>query len=239
MTDVARYDTVAEFYASGWTDDLDDPVSRCVLELVGTVSGLRVLEIACGHGRIARELARRGASVTGVDVSNELIRKAEAAERRQPLEVQYLRADVAEPALLEGDVFDTVVCSFGLSDIDDLDGTLTNVHHLLRLSGTFVFSLLHPCFPGSTEVSGSWPSDGTYYDERWWRADGAASTLRRQVGANHRTLSTYLNALHRHDLLLDGVAEPEPTDWPDSRQPAARFPVFLVARCVNGRARTG
>ncbi|GAA2828535.1 hypothetical protein GCM10020220_016760 [Nonomuraea rubra] len=90
----ARYDEVADFYAAGWTDDLDDPASRRLLDLVEPVGGRRVLEIACGHGRISRALARRGAQVVGADISAALIAKAEAAERESPLGIRYLHADV-------------------------------------------------------------------------------------------------------------------------------------------------
>jgi ubiquinone/menaquinone biosynthesis C-methylase UbiE len=153
MTGSARYDAVADFYAAGWTDDLDDPVSSCLLSMLGAADGRQVLEVACGHGRIARALARRGAAVTGADISGALISKAEAAERAEPLGIRYLCTDVAEPGLLDGDVFDLVVCSFGLSDIDDLDGVLANVSRLLRPAGRFAFSILHPCFPGGPGVS--------------------------------------------------------------------------------------
>lgn len=75
---------------------------------------------------------------------------------------------------------------------------------------------------------------GSYYDEGWWRADGAASSLRRQVGANHRTLSTYLSALRRHGLWLDALLEPAPSpEWARARPDAARMPVFLTARCLR------
>lgn len=62
----------------------------------------------------------------------------------------------------------------------------------LRPRGCFVFSILHPCFPGGKDISGAWPADGSYYGEGHWTAGEAKSALRRQVGANHRMLSTYL-----------------------------------------------
>src|SRR4029079_9988271 len=93
----------------------------------------------------------------------------------------------------------------GLSDIDDLDGAIAAVSAALRPRGCFVFSILHPCFAGGKDVSGSWPTAGSYYDEGFWTAQEALSTLRRQVGANHRMLSTYLNALRRHSLWLDKI----------------------------------
>ncbi|GAA2205506.1 class I SAM-dependent methyltransferase [Nonomuraea monospora] len=240
MAGIARYDDIADFYAAGWTDDIDDPASRRLLDLVGPVAGRRVLEIACGHGRISRALARRGAEVVGADLSAALIAKAEAVERESPMGIRYVHTDVtagpaASAGLRELGAFDVVVCSFGLSDIDDLDGALATTAATLRPGGVFACSILHPCFPGAQEVSGSWPTGGRYHDEGWWRADGELSSLRRQVGANHRTLSTYLNALRRHDLWLDEVAEPEPApEWAARRPDAAAFPVFLVLRCVRG-----
>jgi SAM-dependent methyltransferase len=230
MTAISRYDAVADFYAAGWTDDVGDLVSTCLLGMLGPVEGRRVLEVACGHGRITRALARRGAAVTGADISGALIGKAQDSERAQPLGIRYVCADAAGPGFLEGEDFDLVVCSFGLSDIDDLEGVLSNVSRLLR--GRFVFSILHPCFPGGRGVSGSWPTAASYYQEGWWQADGALSSLRRKVGANHRTLSTYLNALHRHGLILDETAEPSPpAEWVATRPDAARHPVFLVTSC--------
>jgi ubiquinone/menaquinone biosynthesis C-methylase UbiE len=227
----ARYDAVADFYISGF-HAIDDPASLALLDLLGPPAGLHVLDVACGHGRITRELARLGADMVGVDVSGTLIRKAREAERDQPLGIRYIHADVTSQTMLAAADFDAVTCNFGLSDIDDLDGALAAVSSALRPGGCFVFSILHPCFPGGTDVSGSWPTTGRYYDEGWWTADAALSTLRCQVGANHRMLSTYINALRQHGLWLDQVSEPAPTpQWSQKRGYADRNPVFLAARC--------
>ncbi|TWD84340.1 methyltransferase family protein [Kribbella amoyensis] len=240
MTKLARYDTVADMYASGWTDDLRDPVTVSLLELAGAVDGRRVLEVACGHGRVSRGLAKRGASVVGVDLSAAMLAKAAEAERHEPLGIEYLQADVSAPGLLEGEIFDVAVCSFGLSDIDDLNGALVNIKRLLRPGGVFALCILHPCFAGIDGVSGAWPTETDYYDERWWQADGTLSTLRQQVGANHRMLATYLNTLQRHGFRLDEVAEPRPKVEPDSPRAAmARYPVFLVLRCVTEAGSAG
>jgi 2-polyprenyl-3-methyl-5-hydroxy-6-metoxy-1,4-benzoquinol methylase len=52
-------------------------------------AGLRVLDLACGQGRLSRELARRGARVVGLDISNELLDKARAVEKDEPLGISY------------------------------------------------------------------------------------------------------------------------------------------------------
>jgi 2-polyprenyl-3-methyl-5-hydroxy-6-metoxy-1,4-benzoquinol methylase len=228
----ARYDAVADFYISGF-DSVNDPASVALLELAGPVAGLRVLDVACGHGRITRELARRGAEVTGIDLSGVLIAQARQSEQNEPLGIRYIHADVAARASLGGDPFDLVVCNFGLSDIDDLDGAITAASYALRPGGHFVFSILHPCFAGGKDISGSWPATGSYYDEGHWTAQDTQSALRRQVGANHRMLSTYLGTLRRHGLWLDQITEPPPEpDW-DQAHDADRKPVFLVARSVK------
>jgi len=230
----ARYDAVADFYEAGWTDSYADSVSTALFDLLGPVSGQYLLDVACGHGRITRELARRGATVEGLDLSEALIEKAVAAEHEQRLGIRYHHGDIATASPLGTGDFDAVVCSFGLSDIDNLDPALDAISNTMRADGRFVFSMLHSCFPGGANVSGSWPTSGSYYDERWWTADGTASSLRRQVGANHRMLSTYINTLRRHNLWLDAMIEPDPPrEWSTDRRDASRHPVFLVARCIK------
>lgn len=139
----ARYDAVADFYISGF-DSADDRVSLALLDLLEPVTGLRVLDVACGHGRITRELARRGADVVGIDISRNLISKARETEQNEPLGIHYINADVTTPRALGDSQFDAVACSFGLSDIDDLDAAITAVSGALRPHRHFVFSILHP-----------------------------------------------------------------------------------------------
>jgi len=229
----ARYDEIAGAYADR-PDDYSVPATVALLELLGPVKGQRVLDLACGHGLITRHLARQGADVVGIDISDPLIAAARHREAKEPLGVTYVRDDVSSPDLLSTDTFDAATCNFGLSDIDDLANAFANVARLLKPGGRFVFSILHPCFPGGGEVSGSWPADSGYYDERWWRADGSLSTIRNRVGANHRTISTYLNGLLDAGLAIDRVGEPPPdNDWAIDRPGIETLPLYLTLRSVK------
>src|ERR1700691_1231786 len=231
---VARYDEIADFYEQGSGQTVSDPATVALLDLAGAVSGLRLLEVACGQGRVARELARRAAALTGLDISAALLARARACEAAEPLGIRYVHADVTTSGVLAGQVFDGVVCNYGLSDIDDLDGLLVNVARLLRPGGWFVFSLLHPCFPGwDSDAPSSWPPDQGYYQEGWWLASN--SGYRGRVGSSHRMISTYLNSLTRHRLALDRAAEPPPGPEMGERRPPGAVPVpfYFAARCLR------
>lgn len=229
----ARYDRIADFYDCTVADDLTDPVAATLLELVGDVRGARLLDLACGQGRVSRELARRGAAVVGLDLSGALLEKARALETAAPLGISYVHGDATAPDALAGESFDGVVCHFGLSDVDNLAGALATVARVLRPGGWFAFSILHPCFPGwGANAPSSWPPGRGYYAEGWWLADNPG--FRGQVGASHRMLSTYLNELVANGLQVERAAEPEPVgEWVDAEPDRDPVPVFLVARCLR------
>jgi len=228
----ARYDEIADFYQAAVDEGVTDPATGALLALAVEVRGQRVLDLACGHGRIARVLARRGALVLGVDISGALLERARAAEAADPLGVRYLLADVSRPDALVGERFDAVLSNHGLADIDDLDGALKTIGRVLTPEGWFAFSLLHPCFPGwGPEVPSSWAPGAGYYREGWWRSQGTG--IRSRVGSTHRMLSTYLNALARAGFALEQVSEPEPGAELGGRPrpPGADpVPVYFAAR---------
>jgi 2-polyprenyl-3-methyl-5-hydroxy-6-metoxy-1,4-benzoquinol methylase len=91
----ARYDGVADFYEGSNPDCYASSPNVGLLALIGDVRDQRVLDLACGHGRISRELARRGARVTGLDLSGALLDRARAIEQQAPLGIAYVHKDVA------------------------------------------------------------------------------------------------------------------------------------------------
>ncbi|HEV8687634.1 MAG TPA: methyltransferase domain-containing protein [Gaiellaceae bacterium] len=57
------------FYETRLTDERSDQEAELVWDLLGLSAGMEVLDLACGHGRIANRLAERGARVTGLDAT--------------------------------------------------------------------------------------------------------------------------------------------------------------------------
>jgi SAM-dependent methyltransferase len=85
--------------------------------------GARVLDVACGDGRLALELARRGYRVTGVDISEEFLAAARRSAGDEGLAVEWRQSDMRDLPWRED--FDGAFCggsSFGfLGDAGDLD----------------------------------------------------------------------------------------------------------------------
>jgi hypothetical protein len=73
---------------------------------------------------------------------------------------------------------------------------------------------------------------GGYFDEGYWVSDNAAG-VRGKVGAYHRRLGTYINALAAAGLMLERVEEPPARGELAERVPGyAVAPAALVGRCV-------
>lgn len=78
-----------------WADRTGAEVDRA-LGMLGTPGSGRVLDLACGTGRHALELARRGFSVVGVDIAKDLLEIAENDAASESLEASFLEADLRQ-----------------------------------------------------------------------------------------------------------------------------------------------
>jgi ubiquinone/menaquinone biosynthesis C-methylase UbiE len=235
----AQYDSIAAWYdACVRSESVPDHfVLSHLLEILGDVRGLYICDLACGQGRLARELARRGAHVVGIDLSPRLLAIAQGNEKAQPSGIGYVLDDAQGLHAIAGESFDGVVCHMALMDIPDLEATLQAAWRVLRSRGWFVFTITHPCFqaPHSTWVT---RADGStsreirgYFDQVHWRSKNVAG-LRGKVGAYHRTLSTYVNTTIRAGFTIEHVAEPRATGRVVDRIPGyAVVPGFLMVQC--------
>jgi SAM-dependent methyltransferase len=215
---VARYDAFAKRYDEWIADPRDDPVVGSLVDLIGDVTGQRILDLGCGQGRVARHPVELGAAhVVGVELSAEMLGHAPETPN-----VAYLRADATTISWWDGRAFDGVVSSMAQMDIDDLAGAVHTAATVLRPGGWFAWSINHPAFPGIGQVRSNWPTGGSYFDEGLWFTDGEG--VRGTVGANHRILSTYFNTLRDAGFALEHVDEPP---WELSVEHPA-LPFFLV-----------
>jgi ubiquinone/menaquinone biosynthesis C-methylase UbiE len=233
----AAYDPIAAWYDQLVRDGAVWPTVQQLLELAGDVAGQRICDVACGQGHLARVLRQRGAVVVGVDRSRRLLHLARGHEQPGQREVAYVQDDAQTLAALVDETFAGAFCVMALMDIPDLAATLRTARRVLRPGGWYVFAITHPCF--QTPVS-TWDTnaDGTpcrrvagYFQEGFWRADNPHG-VRGRIGAYHRTLSTYVNALGAAGLALERLSEPRPSGALAKRLPPGyrEAPAILLGR---------
>lgn len=183
--------------------------------LLGPVTGRRVLEIGCGAGQCARWLARAGAEVVGLDLSEAQLRHSRVLDDRTGTPVPVVAADAAALPFTDG-AFDAACSAYGaVPFVADSGQVMREVARVLRPGGRWVFSVTHPirwCLPDDPGPDGLTVRD-SYFDRRPYVESGADG--RPLYAEHHRTLGDRVRELAAAGFRLLDLVEPE---WPDGHQ---------------------
>lgn len=208
-----RYDGVADWYEQGFRDArLDADFDKVIARLLNAGSG-RLLDVGCGTGRFASVMARQGWVVTGVDISEDMLRLA----RERELDV--VRADAARLPF-DDDAFDAVISMWTHTDIDDFGASVREVRRVLKHGGPFVYMGAHPCFvgPHSQFVAAEGVPilhPGYRATSRYEEAPGVTPDgLRAKVGATHLPLGLLLGTFLDAGFRIEHFEESEEREYP-------------------------
>src|SRR3974377_294729 len=134
-------DVHAQWRASGIGATTEGLEGRLILELVGDVSGCRVLDVGCGDGRLALELSRRGAIVTGIDASALMIDAAKRRAQQHNADVTFQVA-LAEQLPFPAEQFDIVTAITILCFVQDAAPVFREIERVLRPGGRLIIGEL-------------------------------------------------------------------------------------------------
>lgn len=196
-------------------------IDPTLFRIIGAVNGLSVLDAGCGNGYLCRLLAKKGAKMVGVDISQKFIDIAEQKEKEKALGIQYYTQTLSNLSMFRNETFDLIVSNLALMDVHNLEKAIEELHRALKKKGRLVFSIMHPCF-SSPPVHG-WvriPQDSNR-EEDWiyWKIDKYfdKSMETWQYGdmpptySFHHPLSDYIKMLLRQGFTITDFEEPIPS----------------------------
>jgi 2-polyprenyl-3-methyl-5-hydroxy-6-metoxy-1,4-benzoquinol methylase len=201
----------SEFYdVAGWLEGRER-LPEIDAAMLPVLEGKRLLHLQCHFGQDTLTLARRGAIVTGADISSRAIERANELAKMASLQGTFVLSDVyGLPERLEGQ-FDVVYTSWGtigwLPDLQQWAGVLD---HFLAPGGTFVLAEFHPVvwMYGSdrSRFEYSYFNRGPITEEGSESYSGDEKPKTTEIGWNH-PLTDVLGALLGRGLSLEAFEE--------------------------------
>lgn len=182
------------------------------LPLLGAISGKKILHLQCHFGQDTLSLARMGAQVTGIDLSDKAIERAREFAAKLNLDATFICCDIYDAPNHSDETFDIVFTSYGtIGWLPDLEKWANVIAHFLKPGGRFIMADFHPVvwmfddnfktvFYNYFNVEPIIEStSGTY-------ADKEAEITTKTISWNH-PISEILNALLQSGLELNAFNE--------------------------------
>lgn len=182
-----------------------------LMRLIEAKRGEVIVDLACGQGFFARELARLGAKVTGVDISSELLDIA-----KQDKSVEYHVSPAHKLDFLQNASVDKVLIILSLQNIENAHEVIKEINRVLKPKGKLFLVLNHPAFRIPKESSWGWDeAKKTQYR----RLDSYLSESKEQIQMHpgekpwektisfHRPLQYYFKALNKNGMFVSRLEE--------------------------------
>ena len=205
-------------------------LDRWMLGSLGEVAGKSVIDIGCGEGRFSRLLSERGATVTGVDLTEAFIERA----RSLSADETYRIGDAETLEWVSSDAFDIAVSYIVLVDLLDFRSAINAAYRVLRPGGRFIVCNIHPM---RSSVSDGWIRQGDrklFYPVDDYTCEGPREFTwwGRSFVNMHRTLSGYISAFLDAGFTLRALHEPVPSSEELAANPTFddeyRIPNFII-----------
>jgi SAM-dependent methyltransferase len=197
---------VKEFITGG------NSLNSIELDLLGDLNGKKVLHLQCHFGQDSISLERLGAKVTGVDLSDKAIEKAQQLAKACGVDTQFICCDIYDLEKHLNERFDIVFTSYGtIGWLPDIQKWAKIVSHYLKPNGIFVFAEFHPVVwmydDDFTEVRYSYFRDAPIIEiENGTYADKDADLVEEFCCWNHG-LAEVVQAIMNEGLRVDNFQE--------------------------------
>jgi 2-polyprenyl-6-hydroxyphenyl methylase / 3-demethylubiquinone-9 3-methyltransferase len=147
QAEIEKFDSLAHRWwdPAGEFKPLHDinPLRLEWIERHAALAGKRVLDVGCGGGILAESMARLGAQVTGIDLSEKALRVAQLHLVQSKLNVRYEKAMVEDYAAAHPGKFDALTCMELLEHVPEPAGMVAACARLVRPGGQIFFSTIN------------------------------------------------------------------------------------------------
>lgn len=164
------------------------------------LTGQHVLDAGCSAGWYTEQLVRRGAEVTGIDISSDMV---EAAKRRVGNQANLFAHDLQEQLPLENATFDYIVSSLTLHYIKDWSTLFAELSRVLKPGGQFIYSIHHPFLDYQHERCED------YFQEEFLTDTWEKPNITIEVSFYRRPLQEVMAHTTQH-FTLEKLIEPQP-----------------------------
>ena len=120
-----------------------NPLRLAWIDGLAPLAGREVLDVGCGGGILAEAMARLGATVTGIDLSEKPLRVAELHLLESGLSVSYRKISAEELSAARPATYDIVTCMELLEHVPEPASTVAACAKLLKPGGRAFFSTIN------------------------------------------------------------------------------------------------
>lgn len=124
---------------------MNEPRFEFFDKFISSWSDLKVLDIGCGGGYTCEYMAKKGAAVSGIDLSDISIETAKTHAKEFGLNIDY-RTGKAENLPFEDDTFSVITCVDVLEHLEDVAKVIAEVKRVLKPGGIFLFDTINKTF---------------------------------------------------------------------------------------------
>ena len=200
------------------------------LSLLTDVKGKKVFDAGCGPGAYTEWLLDRGAIVTSVDYSDEMI---SLTKEKVGNSAKIIKANLNAPLdFLSDEEFDIIVSSMVIHYIKDLQNLFSEFNRVLKKNGVLVFSTGHPAMDFILHP------EGVYFETELIKDNWTSYNI--EMYSYRRSLSDIFRILKVTDFRIDELLEPLPLEeckekFPDSYEVLSKKPWFIFFRVIKER----
>jgi 2-polyprenyl-6-hydroxyphenyl methylase / 3-demethylubiquinone-9 3-methyltransferase len=120
-----------------------NPLRLAWIDGLAPLAGKRVLDVGCGGGILSEAMARLGASVTGIDLSENPLKVAQLHLLESGLDIDYQLASAEQLSAQRESQFDVVTCMELLEHVPDPSSTVAACAKLATPGGRVFFSTIN------------------------------------------------------------------------------------------------